>query len=79
MQLFAAYGISHAQSKTMKLKCWIGPLIAVIILLALRHTLYNEKKNGHQRSAIHAVIEEKKPELNPPMAGTRLHWVILPL
>jgi hypothetical protein len=39
----------------------------------------NKKKNGHQRSAIPAVIEEKKPELNPPMAGTRLHWDILPL
>jgi len=39
----------------------------------------NKKKNGHQRSDIHAVIEEKKPELNPPMAGTRLHWDILPL
>jgi hypothetical protein len=65
--------------KTMKLKIWIGPLIGVIFLLTLRHTLYNENKNGHQRSTIPAVIEEKKPEINPPMAGTRLHWDILPL
>ena len=63
----------------MKLKIWIGPLLAVIFLLTLRHTLYNENKNEQQRSAIPAVIEEKKAELSPPMAGTRLHWDILPL
>jgi hypothetical protein len=63
----------------MKLKVWIGPLIAVIFLLTLRHTLYNAKKNEQQRSAIPAIIEEKKPEMNPPMAGTRLHWDILPI
>ena len=63
----------------MKLKIWIGPLLVVIFLLTLRHTLYNENKNEQQRSAIPAVIEEKKAELSPPMAGTRLHWDILPL
>jgi hypothetical protein len=63
----------------MKLKIWIGPLLVVIFLLTLRHTLYNENKNEQQRSAIPAVIEEKKAELNPPMAGTRSHWDILPL
>jgi len=63
----------------MKLKIWIGPLLSVIFLLTLRQMLDNEKKNGHKRSAIPAVIEEKKQELNPPMAGTRLHWDILPL
>jgi hypothetical protein len=63
----------------MKLKVWIGPLLVVIFLLTLRQTLYNEKKNEHQRSAIPAVMEKKTPETNPPMAGTRLHWDILPL
>jgi hypothetical protein len=65
--------------KTMKLKIWIGPLIGVIFLLTLRQMVDNRNKNGHQRSTIPAVIEEKKPEINPPMAGTRLHWDILPL
>jgi hypothetical protein len=63
----------------MKLKIWIGPLLCVIFLLTLRQMIDNKNKNGHQRSAIPAVIEEKKPELNPPMAGTRLHWDILPI
>jgi hypothetical protein len=65
--------------KQVKLKIWIGPLVCVIFLLTLRQMVDKEKKNGHQRSAIPAVIEEKKPEINPPMAGTRLHRVILPL
>jgi hypothetical protein len=63
----------------MKLKVWIGPLIAVIFLLTLRQMVYNSNKNEQQRSAIPAVIEAKKPEMNPPMAGTRLHWDILPI
>jgi hypothetical protein len=63
----------------MKLKIWIGPLIAVIFILTLRHTLYNARKNEQQRSTIPAIIEKKKPETDPPMAGTRLHWEILPI
>ncbi|HEX6430492.1 MAG TPA: hypothetical protein VF008_22525 [Niastella sp.] len=62
----------------MKLKIWIGPLIAVIILISLRQMVYYKMENEQQRSVIPAVIE-KKPEINPPMAGTRLHWDILPL
>jgi hypothetical protein len=65
--------------KKMKLKIWIGPLLAVIILISLRQMVYYKMENEQQRSVIPAVTEEKKPELNPPMAGTRYHWDILPL
>jgi hypothetical protein len=61
----------------MKLKIWIGPLIAVIILFTLRQMLDNSIENEQQRPVIPAVIE-KKPELNPPMAGTRLRIDSLP-
>jgi hypothetical protein len=63
----------------MKLKIWIGPLLAVIILISLRQMVYYKMANEQQRSVIPAVTEEKKPELNPPMAGARYHWDILPL
>jgi len=62
----------------MKLKCWIGPVIAVIILLTLRQMVYNTMANEQQQSVIPAATELKKPELNPPMAGTRLHTDTLP-
>jgi hypothetical protein len=62
----------------MKLKIWIGPLIAVIIVISLRQMLYYKMENEQQRSVIPAVIK-KKPEINPPMADTRLHWHILPI
>jgi hypothetical protein len=65
--------------KTMKLKIWIGPLLAVIILISLRQMVYYKMENEQQRSVIPAVTEEKKPDSNPPMAGTRYHWDILPL
>ncbi|OQP65982.1 hypothetical protein A3860_15445 [Niastella vici] len=55
----------------MKLKCWIGPIIAVIILLTLRQMVYNSMANEQQRSVVPAVTELKKPELSSPMAGTR--------
>jgi len=61
----------------MKLKCWIGPLLCVIILLMLRQMLY-EFKNEHQQLGIPAVVEKKKPELNPPMAGTLIIRDTLP-
>lgn len=61
----------------MKLKIWIGPLVAVIILISLRQMVYYKMENEQQRSVIPAVIE-KKPEINPPMAGTRLHKDSLP-
>ncbi|OQP58435.1 hypothetical protein [Niastella populi] len=60
----------------MKLNCWIGPLIAVIILLTLRHKMY-EVRNEHQQSVIPAA-KEKKPEINPPMAGTLIIRDTLP-
>ena len=63
----------------MKLKIWIGPLLAVIILITLRQMINDKIQDEQQRSIIPAVIEEKKAELSPPMAGTRLHWDILPL
>lgn len=62
----------------MKLKIWIGPLLVVIILLSLRQMLYDVKEYEQQRSVIPAVIEIKKSELSPPMAGTRLHRDSLP-
>lgn len=61
----------------MKLKIWIGPLVVVIILISLRQMVYYKMENEQQRSVIPAVIE-KKPEINPPMAGTRLHKDSLP-
>jgi hypothetical protein len=60
----------------MKLNCWIGPLLAVIILFALRHKMY-EERNEHQQSVIPAATE-KKPEINPPMAGTLIIRDTLP-
>ena len=65
-------------SGTMKLKCWIAPLLGVIILLALRHMVYDEMQDEQQQSAIPAAIEKKKPEINPPMAGTLLIRDTLP-
>jgi len=62
----------------MKLKCWIGPIIAVIILLTLRQMVYNTMTNEQQRSVIPAATELKKPELNTPVAGTRLLTDTLP-
>lgn len=41
--------------KTMKTNCWIGPLIAVILLLTLRHQMY-ELQNEQQQT----VIPKKK-------------------
>jgi hypothetical protein len=54
----------------MKLKCWLGPLLGVIILLALRHMVYDKMQDDYRQSAIPAAIEKKKMEINPPMAGT---------
>ena len=63
----------------MKLKCWVGPLIAVIILLTFRQMLDNSIENEQQRLVIPAAAEKmKKPELSPPMAGTRLRIDSLP-
>lgn len=62
----------------MKLKCWIGPVIAVIILLTLRQMVYNTMANEQQRSVTPAAAELKKPELSSPMAGTRLLTDTLP-
>jgi len=62
----------------MKLKCWIGPLLCVTILLMLRQILYDEMQDEHKQSAIPAAIEKKKPEINPPMAGTLLIRDTLP-
>ena len=62
----------------MKLKCWLGPLLGVIILLALRHMVYDEMQDEQSQSAIPAAIEKKKPEINPPMAGTLLIRDTLP-
>jgi hypothetical protein len=61
----------------MKLKIWIGPLLAVIFVALLRQMMYNSMQNEQQRSDIPAAIE-KKPEFNPPMAGTRLLTDTLP-
>lgn len=66
-------------SETMKLKCWIGPLLCVIILISLRQMVYNKMEHEQQRSVLPAVTEQQKPELNPPMAGTRSHTDSLPL
>ena len=33
--------------------------------------VYNSMANEQQRSVVPAVTELKKPELSPPMAGTR--------
>jgi hypothetical protein len=61
----------------MKLKCWLGPILAVIILLTLRQIMY-ESQNESQQLGIPAAIEKKKPEINPPMAGTLLIRDTLP-
>jgi len=62
----------------MKLKCWLGPLLGVIILLALRQMVYEEMQNEQSQSAIPAAIEKKRPEINPPMAGALLIRDTLP-
>lgn len=74
----------------MKLKIWIGPLIAVIILATLRQTMYNVMQDDQQLSDIHAAINIKQPladerlpkampeHLNPPMTGTRVLTDTLP-
>ncbi|OQP46932.1 hypothetical protein A4H97_05275 [Niastella yeongjuensis] len=62
----------------MKLKCWIGPLLGVIILLLLRQMLYDEMENEQPQSAIPAAIEKKKPEISTPMASTLLIRDTLP-
>jgi hypothetical protein len=62
----------------MKLKCWIGPLIAVIILITLRQMVYDAKENDQQRSVVPAATKIKKPEINPPMAGTLINRDTLP-
>jgi hypothetical protein len=53
----------------MKLKCWLGPLLGVIILLALRQMVYDEMQDDFKQSAIPAATEKKKPEINPR------HWM----
>ena len=58
---------------TMKLKCWIGPLLAVIFLITLRPIIDNAIQNEQQQLAIPAAMENKKQEIVPPMAGTRLN------
>jgi len=63
----------------MKLKCWIGPIIAVIILLTLRQMVYNTMTNEQHRSVVPAAAELKKPELSSPMADTRSLTDTLPL
>jgi hypothetical protein len=60
----------------MKINCWIGPLIAVIILLTLRLNMY-EAQNDTQRSVFPAA-EIKKNQLSPPMAGTLIIRDTLP-
>jgi hypothetical protein len=40
--------------------------------------LYDEMQNEQPQSAIPAEIEKKKPEINPPMAGTLLIRDTLP-
>lgn len=62
----------------MKLKIWIGPLIVVIIFAMLRQMLYNAMENEQQQRSVIPAVIEKKPEINPPMAGTRLHKDSLP-
>ena len=63
----------------MKLKIWIGPLIAVIILFSLRQMLDKEIKNEQQRSVIPAAIMKQRMEISPPMTGTRELVDSLPL
>jgi hypothetical protein len=60
---------------TMKIKCWIGPLIAVIILLTLRLNMY-EERNDTQSNIPAAEI--KQNEISPPMAGTLIIRDTLP-
>jgi hypothetical protein len=82
MQLPAAYYtcivFTMLNVNKMKLNCWIGPLIAVIILLTLRQMVYDAKENDQQRSVIPAAIEKQNPEINPPMAGTLIKRDTLP-
>ena len=42
--------------KTMKTNCWIGPLIAVILLLTLRQQMY-ELQREQQQAAVPAKKE----------------------
>jgi hypothetical protein len=61
----------------MKIKCWIGPLLAVIILFTLRHKIY-ELRNEQQQAVIIPAVQIKKSELSPPMAGTLIIRDTLP-
>jgi hypothetical protein len=82
--------IPHAfNSHTMKLKIWIGPLIAVIILATLRQMMYNSMQDEQQQSDIRAAINETHPpagglpkampeHFNPLMTGTRVLTDTLP-
>jgi hypothetical protein len=63
----------------MKLKTWIGPLIAVIILFSLRQMIDNKTRNEQQRSNIPAAIMKQRMEINPPMTATRALIDTLPL
>jgi len=76
-------------NNTMKLKIWIGPLIAVIILATLRQMMYNSMQDEQQRSDIRAAINIEHPpagglpkampeHFNPPMTGTRVLTDTLP-
>lgn len=56
----------------MKLKCWVGPLLAVIILLTLRQMVYDEMQSKQQRSVIPAAMEKKR-KVDTPMTSTRLN------
>ena len=50
---------------TMKTNCWIGPLIAVILLLSIKQTMY-ELQSEEQQVAVpakKAAIEEKKEDI----------------
>jgi hypothetical protein len=62
----------------MKLNCWIGPLISVIILLTLRQMVYNATENKQQQSAVTASVEKKEPVLSPPVASTLMVRDTLP-
>jgi hypothetical protein len=68
--------ISMLNVKIMKIKCWIGPLLAVIILFTLRQKMY-ELHNEQQQSVIPAA-KINKSELRPPMAGTLIIRDTLP-
>ncbi|MCS3797687.1 hypothetical protein GGD38_003049 [Chitinophagaceae bacterium OAS944] len=68
--------ISMLNTSTMKIKCWIGPLLAVIILFTLRQTMY-ELRNEQQQSVIPAA-KINKLKLSPPVAATLIIRDTLP-